>query len=605
MAICPPENSNTALNYDLLRAANYSFSKKDRERLTEAIWDNFVDKEHRSFADEMIAAANPGELEQMYNGYHSVPTPYSNGYQIVVWNSSGTISSAWYREEYRKEHFLKNRDVHIVLAFPANIEDLVGSGILRIELEVDIRQEGEGWVEAVQYSEGTPYRAFHEQKTWEEAEAHCQSKGGHLASVLSEWEQDELENEMIRQPNMWIGGKMVKKGALSWSDGSYPTFTNWQRGAATPLPYCSLQSATLWYKRGCEGQYNFICRLPTNIWNTTNLKLEYKKGELNVSSFQVWYKYRAMNQQSLDTWNEKRMTGFKLSWKIENKNPPMELRTSEVGESFSTLGLGDFDEDFLMHDQNFNASLLLSNDLSKNIGNGSLVVEIQMERRRETIGKAEFFYTEPGFVLFDGRWDQFRDFTWSEAEIFCNNRGGHLASAESIEDKNKTIEIADGRLVWLGGLKIEGKWKWSSNGEQMTENNFYETFEQEPFCLAMQHGISYNRHCQNWLYSFICSLPITTYIEESTTLVQSYNRLQVASVDSIKVGYRYQAPHKGMQRLNISENKTKGGFKIEWYIQNENGSRVSSQQIQQKNKKWKEVVNYPGRHNALCGYPLN
>ena len=100
VAVCPPENSNTALNYDLLRAANYSFSKKDRERLTEAIWDNFVDKEHRSFADEMIAAANPGELEQMYNGYHSVPTPYSNGYQIVVWNSSGTTSSAWSPPRY-------------------------------------------------------------------------------------------------------------------------------------------------------------------------------------------------------------------------------------------------------------------------------------------------------------------------------------------------------------------------------------------------------------------------------------------------------------------------------------------------------------------------
>ena len=73
VAICPPEDSNTALNYDLLRAANYSFPKGDRERLIEAIWDNFIAEDHKSFADEMVAAANPSEIEQVYNGFQSVP----------------------------------------------------------------------------------------------------------------------------------------------------------------------------------------------------------------------------------------------------------------------------------------------------------------------------------------------------------------------------------------------------------------------------------------------------------------------------------------------------------------------------------------------------
>ena len=91
VAICPPENSNTALNYDLMRAANYSFSKTDRVRLIEAIWDNLISEEHRSFADEMVAAVNSSALKQVYEGFQSVPTPYNHGYQIVVWNSSGTI----------------------------------------------------------------------------------------------------------------------------------------------------------------------------------------------------------------------------------------------------------------------------------------------------------------------------------------------------------------------------------------------------------------------------------------------------------------------------------------------------------------------------------
>ena len=330
MAVCPPENSNTALNYDLLSTANYSLSKEDRERLIDAIWDNFIAEEHRSFADEMVAAANPGSLKQVYNGFQSVPTPYNHGYEIVVWNSSGTISSAWYREDYRRDHFMKNRDIHIVLAFPENIADLVGSGSLKIELEVDIRQK-EGWVEEVQYSEGTPYKAFYEKKTWAEAEAQCQNKGGHLASVLSEWEDREVKGEMSTSSYHWIGGQMDINGNQSWSDGSHPTFTRWNPWVANSPPHCSQlagrEVSSLWNKASCEFLNHFICRLPAKRVNTTYLKLEYKKEQLNFSSFQVWYKYRTTTKYLLDTWSgaEKRITGFELHWMIENKFEPLEM----------------------------------------------------------------------------------------------------------------------------------------------------------------------------------------------------------------------------------------------------------------------------------------
>ena len=34
------------------------------------------------------------------------------------------------------------------------------------------------------------------------------------------------------------------------------------------------------------------------------------------------YKYKAASKQLLESWKEKRMTGFRLSWRIENENPP-------------------------------------------------------------------------------------------------------------------------------------------------------------------------------------------------------------------------------------------------------------------------------------------
>ena len=125
VAVCPPENSNTALNYDLMRAANHTFSKEERDRLVEVVWDTFAREEHKSFAEEMIAAANPTWMKDIYEGYQSLPEPYNHGYEVVVWNTSGTVKSSWYGEEYKEEHYKKNKDVHVVLDFPPNIRDLV------------------------------------------------------------------------------------------------------------------------------------------------------------------------------------------------------------------------------------------------------------------------------------------------------------------------------------------------------------------------------------------------------------------------------------------------------------------------------------------------
>ena len=90
----------------------------------------------------------------------------------------------------------------------------------------------------------------------------------------------------------WIGGKMDINGAPSWSDGSHPTFDNWQSRETIAPPYCSCVKPNYWFKTKCGELWPFICRLPSIRMNSTTLKLEYKKEQLNFSSFQVWYTYR-------------------------------------------------------------------------------------------------------------------------------------------------------------------------------------------------------------------------------------------------------------------------------------------------------------------------
>ena len=110
------------------------------------------------------------------------------------------------------------------------------------------------------------------------------------------------------------------------------------------------------------------------------------------------------------------MTDFKLSWTIENKYLPIhiEMSTKEVGYSFTTPSLGqECAEDCYKADHNFSASLLFSSDLPEQVGNGSLVVKVHLERMEQKNVNEEFSYTEPRFIFYGNS-----RHTWHKADNY-------------------------------------------------------------------------------------------------------------------------------------------------------------------------------------------
>ena len=59
---------------------------------------------------------------------------------------------------------------------------------------------------------------------------------------------------------------------------------------------------------------------------------------MDITSFHVWYKLKAADQHLLNRLKDKRMTGFRLSWKIER--PTLNANISELGRSIETPGFG-------------------------------------------------------------------------------------------------------------------------------------------------------------------------------------------------------------------------------------------------------------------------
>lgn len=74
------------------------------------------------------------------------------------------------------------------------------------------------------------YKIFYDTLTWEEAKAACEAMGGHLATITSEEEQQELNSYNGGNHNLWIGGYKNADGQWCWVTGEPWKYENWGEG---------------------------------------------------------------------------------------------------------------------------------------------------------------------------------------------------------------------------------------------------------------------------------------------------------------------------------------------------------------------------------------
>jgi hypothetical protein len=82
-------------------------------------------------------------------------------------------------------------------------------------------------------------------------------------------------------------------------------------------------SPETWYALSCGSKYQFafLCTANTDhLKGKLNLTRQYTRKELNLTSFEVTYTYKAASQQLLNSWQEKRVTGFQMNWYIQDQN---------------------------------------------------------------------------------------------------------------------------------------------------------------------------------------------------------------------------------------------------------------------------------------------
>ena len=64
VTVCPPKDSHTALNYDLMRADNQSLTEQDSDHLKEAVYNTIIEPSHQEFIRLMLATVNPENVRK-------------------------------------------------------------------------------------------------------------------------------------------------------------------------------------------------------------------------------------------------------------------------------------------------------------------------------------------------------------------------------------------------------------------------------------------------------------------------------------------------------------------------------------------------------------
>ena len=131
VAVCPPKDSNTALNYDMLRLSNFTLTTNKREQLSDFVSNIFLKRSAKIYVDNLKAIVNPHNFRALYEGYQSYPI---YGDTTYLSSHSGSISTPFYKQENTKNFCRPNILYSYVIELPNLFQ-----GSLHIQLDISTK----------------------------------------------------------------------------------------------------------------------------------------------------------------------------------------------------------------------------------------------------------------------------------------------------------------------------------------------------------------------------------------------------------------------------------------------------------------------------------
>ena len=581
MTVCPPKGSNTALYHDLVKAGNGNLAEKDKKTLREAAYDIFIKESHKEYANKMLAISNERNLPEVLQGLHSLPEPFNgNGFKIKMWNVNGTITSPWFEGDFLENYYKEDKEIHVVLEFPDNIKDRIGDGSFEIELEVYTREET-GWIEAVIMKN---YSLHTIGKNWFEAETECQKDGGSLASVTSEEENIAVSREASTNW-VWIGGRR-ELWEWNWVDNSTWDYTKWGEDQPEGFDDSCAHIGELgsWFVAPCTSkQLSFVCEKVKVLKGGETFSLSYSRDEMTFPSFQLWYNYKAASPQLLDSWKDKRMTGFRLSWKIEKPTMIWTTSISEVGRSIQTPGLvhKEMSSGYL-----YKATLLLPKDFQQISTDRSFVVELDVD-----LGQSDECFAFTSYKLYRQKK------TRIDAEAHCQSEGGQLASIHSQWEQTLAEKAAEEEYVFLGGRKINANWTWPDNANwNFTHWAFGRPSSKSEEYLLMHPNGQWADDGGVYANYFLCQGKTAPFSKTGSALIEL--KQEQLTFSPFHILFKGQGISHRMTPTSSEEETRFSGFTLNWFLKDSNSTKLTKK-LPASQDDWKQEAEIPNYKQSL------
>lgn len=188
------------------------------------------------------------ENKYVENGgtYGDLPAPHKNGYTFTGWYTSAQGGS-----RIRKSG-----------TYSAN------------KLYAHWEKTGEEKPASEQTYQGHRYELYDYLMTWEEANAFCQAKGGHLATIASSQENEIVANLVPKSESAWIGATdKDKEGTFSWATGETFSYSKWEQNEPNDYggneDYAEILSSGVWNDNSGTALRPFICEYDTEKTTTS------------------------------------------------------------------------------------------------------------------------------------------------------------------------------------------------------------------------------------------------------------------------------------------------------------------------------------------------
>ena len=95
-----------------------------------------------------------------------------------------------------------------------------------------------------------------------DADLHCKSEGGQLASIHSLWEQTLAEKAAEGERYVWLDGRKID-GQWQWVDNATWSFENWCSGCSESDEYLLMLRNGQWFDYSSSYGTYFLCQGPT------------------------------------------------------------------------------------------------------------------------------------------------------------------------------------------------------------------------------------------------------------------------------------------------------------------------------------------------------